>query len=76
MYTATEVLQHEYLEARCMLVEVAAIFDRYDRAVEKEGGDGADPRIEQLYEAVSLLAARNAASNRSERLLQLFSDPA
>ena len=76
MYTAEQVLDHEYLEARCMLIEVAGILDRYDRAVTKEGTDGSDKRLEQLYESLSLLAARNAAPNRSERLLMLFSEPA
>lgn len=76
MYTPEQVLANEYLEARCMLIELAAILDRYDRAVSESAESDEDPRIEQIYESLSLLAARNAAANRSERLLNLFSDPA
>ena len=77
MLTAEQILDHEYLEARCMLLELAAILDRYDRASGGDSGHGtADPRVELLYESLSVLSARNAAPNRAERLLNLFSDPA
>ncbi len=76
MQTPKQALDHDFLEARCMLVEVAAALDRYDRAVEKHGTERDDERLEKIYQSLSLLAARNAAPNRAERLLQLFSDPA
>lgn len=78
MLTPKQVLDLNYLEVRCMLVETAASLDRFDRAVEASG-EAASPaeqaQLDLLYQALSLLAARNAAPNRSERLLQLFTDP-
>ena len=74
MRSAKQTLDHEFLDARCQLVEVAAMLDRYDRAREEEGVEE-DPRLDLLYEALTLLAARNAAPNRAERLLMLFTDP-
>lgn len=73
MLTAVEVLDKEYLEARCMLVELAAILDRCDRA----SGDSVaeDPRLQQLQAALDLLANRSAGEGRAEGLLRLFSDP-
>ena len=76
MYSTAEVLKHEYLEARCMLIEVAAILDRHDRAAESEGITSTDPRLTQLQDAIDLLSERGARSSRSEDLLLLFSDPA
>ena len=40
MLSPTKVLDHHYLEARCMLIELAATLDRYDRAVYGESGAG------------------------------------
>lgn len=74
MQTAEQVLDRYFLESRCMLIEVAAMLDRHDRANGEESGDATDPRLEKVYQALSILAARNAASNRAERLLMLFSD--
>ena len=77
MLTPKQVLDLNYLECRCMLIEVAASLDRYDRAVaagQEAPAAGDAERLDKLYEALSLLSARNAAPNRSERLLNLFSD--
>jgi hypothetical protein len=78
MLTAQKVLEHYYLESRCMLLEIAATLDRYDRAA-ASGGNGQarqDPRLEQLYQALQLLSDRKIGTNRAEQLLNLFSDPA
>lgn len=86
MLTAHQVLDLEYLNARCMLIEVAAVLDRYDRAAadaeglpsagQSNGRANDDDRLEQLYDALTLLARRGEAGpNRSEQLLDLFSDP-
>ena len=76
MLTAKQVLDNYYLDTRCMLIEIAALLDRYDRAV-AAGGDeavaGVD-RLDRIYQALTLLAERETTSNRSERLLNLFSD--
>lgn len=76
MQTALQVLDREYLEARCALVELAATLDRIDRAHDhEEGADPLkDPRLDLLNEAISLLQEESHLPNRSERMLLLFSD--
>lgn len=74
MRSAKQTLIDEFLDARCQLIEVAALLDRYDRARAEEGIPE-DPKLNLLYEALSLLSARNAAPNRAERVLMLFTDP-
>jgi len=73
MQTPQQVLDANFLESRSMLIEVAAMLDRYDRAAAGQTL-AADPRLEKLYESISVLAARNAAPNRAERLLNLYSE--
>ena len=78
MLTPKQVLDLNYLEVRCALIEIAASLDRFDRAVaasQEKSSKAEQAQIDQLYQALSLLAARNAAPNRSERLLNLFTDP-
>ena len=77
MLTAQEVLDKYFLDARCMLLEIAATLDRYDRAGGGQGGSSAsaDPRLEKLYESLGIVADRSASPDRAERLLTLFSDP-
>ncbi|MFO7906962.1 MAG: hypothetical protein R6U98_30175 [Pirellulaceae bacterium] len=74
MLTPTDVLNNYYLDTRCMLIEIAAMLDRHDRAVEQHGGTEEDDRLDQIYQALTLLAERETTANRSERLLQLFSE--
>jgi hypothetical protein len=73
MLTAEAVLDKEFLEIRCQLIEIAASLDRLDRAAEFQQRSFDDPRLRQLYESLRLLADRDR-SNRSEELLLLFSD--
>jgi hypothetical protein len=76
MLTADQVLDRYYLDTRCMLIETAALLDRYDRSMQRGrgGSTGADDRLDQIYQALTLLAERDTTPNRSERLLNLFSD--
>ena len=76
MQTALQVLDREFLEARCALVELAATLDRIDRAHDHEEGAGTfqDSRLDLLSEAISLLQEKSHLPNRSERMLLLFSD--
>ena len=73
MLTPDNVLSKYYLDTRCMLIEIAAMLDRYDRAA-PPGAAGGDDRLDQIYQALTLLAERETPSNRSERLLNLFSE--
>lgn len=75
MLTAPQVLDNYYLDARCMLLEIAATLDRFDRAAGSDEDACHDPRLDRLYEALQVLADRTAPPDRSERLLLLFSDP-
>jgi hypothetical protein len=76
MLTAEKVLDLYFLDTRCMLIEIAALLDRYDRAAHDESDAlpaGVD-RLDRIYQALTLLAERDTTANRSERLLNLFSD--
>ena len=77
MLTAEKVLDNYFLDTRCMLIEIAALLDRYDRAAQAPPGVmpiGVD-RLDRIYQALTLLGERETTANRSERLLNLFSDP-
>ncbi len=76
MLTAEKVLEHYFLDTRCMLIEIAAMLDRFDRAAEAEPQSAAsqDDQLDRIYQALTLLAERETKANRSERLLNLFSD--
>ncbi len=76
MQTALQVLDHEYLEARCSLLELAAALDRIDRASdhEEESAEFSDSRLDLLNQAIGVLSEESHLPNRSERLLLLFSD--
>jgi hypothetical protein len=65
--TAPDALEKYYLEARCRLLDLAAILDRVDRG----GGLASDPRLARIREALSILAAGSAG--RAERIQSLFS---
>lgn len=75
MQKPAEVLDSYYLEARCQLLEIAATLDRYDRAHDGNTSPTHDNRIELMYESLAMLSQRETSTNRSERLLNLFSDP-
>jgi hypothetical protein len=75
MLSPDKVLDHYYLDARCQLLEIAAMLDRYDAGRRAAGDPSEDKRLEQIYESLALLAQREVTTDRSERLLNLFSDP-
>jgi hypothetical protein len=74
MLTAREVLDTYFLDARCMLLDLGATLDRLDQASRGEDGDLQDERLRQIYDALQLLAVRETSPDRTERLLNLFSD--
>ncbi len=74
MLTPEKVLDNYFLDTRCMLIEIAATLDRYDRAAQSEGDQQPRDRLDQIYQALTLLADREGTSDRSERLLNLFSE--
>jgi hypothetical protein len=66
--TAPEVLNREFLETRCKILELAAAFDRLTRA---EGSVGDDPRMSRLREALS--AVLDEPADRAEQVQMIFS---
>lgn len=67
--TAEEVLDREYLQMRAWLLQVAAAFDRIDRA---SGDVAADHRLGQFSQALEVLADSDAP-NRAEAIQRIFS---
>ncbi|MGA2500006.1 MAG: hypothetical protein ABSH20_19890 [Tepidisphaeraceae bacterium] len=70
------VLDDGFLESRCMILELAAVFDRYDRALPaQDGAVAADPRLALLHQALAIMADPAPGSTRVQRILTLLSDP-
>ena len=65
-----QVVNRYFLEMRSKVLEVAASFDRVDRA-DPSGKRGADPRLEQLRRAIRVLLESGAG--RAEKVQQIFS---
>ncbi len=77
MLSPQQVLDKDFLDVRCMLLEIAATLDRYDEAVDHVDRPplDSDPRLEKLDRALAILAQPQAVLGRAETLLRLFSDP-
>jgi hypothetical protein len=76
MLTAKQLLDKEFLETRCMLIEIAATLDRFDRAQQLAPDTSAttDARLAILYRAMDLIGQRDATPDRAERILNLFTE--
>ena len=81
MLTAHETVETYFLEARHMLLEVAALLDRYDAAVARRddvangaaaGEAAAGAKLAVLREALAVLAGERCAGERTVKLLELF----
>lgn len=68
--SAEEVLQREFLEIRFRILDLAAMFDRLDRAA---GSVRDDARVKRLQEALEILSERR--SDRAEQVQLAFSRP-
>jgi hypothetical protein len=72
----TEVLNRDFLETRCRILEVAAALDRLDRAAGHRG-DAPDRRLAQLRQAIeALLEPGPGRAETVQRLFSLDYDPA
>jgi hypothetical protein len=67
---AVKVLDREFLDARCLLIDLAAALDRIDRA---EGSAADDPRLAQIRSSLEILAGQTP--HRAERIQLEFSLP-
>ena len=73
---AIDVLDHDFLETRCKLLEIAAVLDRVDRAPARHG-EHPDPRLGQIRRALEALL--EPGPDRAETIQRIFSldyDPA
>ena len=68
---AEQILERQFLEMRCGLLDLAASFDRIGRA---EAADALfnDQRMKLLTEGIKILSGDS--NNRAEQLQMLFSD--
>jgi hypothetical protein len=73
---SNEVLDSDFLETRCKILELAAMLDRIDRAPARHG-EHPDPRLGQLRQALDALV--EPGPGRAETVQRIFSleyDPA
>jgi hypothetical protein len=66
--TAQQILDREFLELRAKVLELAASFDRIERAA---GNTADDPRRQKLAQALRVLLESD--SDRAERIQLIFS---
>ena len=76
MLTPQQVLDNYYLEARSSLLEIAALLDRYDAALERDGRPaGEDGKHVVLRRALFQLADSSSPhGGQTKALLELFSE--
>jgi hypothetical protein len=68
---ANQALESYFLEARCKLLDVAAILDRINRGQDAGELVSSDPRIEKIRKALEVL--HDQSGGRAERIQQIFS---
>ncbi len=66
--SASQVMNREFLEVRAKILELAAAFDRLDRA---DGELVDDPRVERISRAISILTQHR--DDRAEQVQMIFS---
>ncbi|RLS35532.1 MAG: hypothetical protein DWH79_01850 [Planctomycetota bacterium] len=78
MLTPPQVVENYFLESRHQILEIAAMMDRYDVAVQQHGSHGtaAGPATEQkislLRKALAIAADPKPTQDRTVALLELF----
>jgi hypothetical protein len=68
---ASKALEQFFFEARCKLLDIAAILDRINRGQESGEVLASDPRIEKIRKALEVL--HDQSGGRAERIQQIFS---
>jgi len=68
LLSAPEVLNREFLEIRCKILELAAALDRLERA---DGSVEDDPRLARLREALAVVL--DQSQDRAEQVQMIFS---
>ncbi|MFM7207216.1 MAG: hypothetical protein ACKO4T_11185 [Planctomycetaceae bacterium] len=75
MLSPDQVVETYFLEARHQLLEIAALLDRLDAAVAREGrgpGSAATAKLSALREALRMLSAERPGPERTVALLERF----
>lgn len=73
MLRPQQVIDNDYLESRCALLEIAAMFDRYDAAIQRTKAPAENTeKLDCLREALSLLTDPSPSTDRTKQLLTLF----
>jgi hypothetical protein len=79
MLSAEQVVETSFLEARHMLLEIAALLDRYDAAAARSPGRvdagqaaAAAAKLAALREALGVLGEQPPSRERTVALLELF----
>ena len=67
---APDILNREFFEIRCKILELAASFDRLARSV---GSVAGDRRLDLIHEALDVL--QGSQPDRAEQIQLLFSRP-
>ena len=67
---ATKALDAYFLEARCKMLDLAAILDRIGRG-QGAGEADKDPRVQKIRQALEVL--HDQSGGRAERVQQIFS---
>lgn len=68
---ADKALETFFLEARCKLLDIAAILDRINRGQDSGEILASDPRVERIRKALEVL--HDQSGGRAERIQQIFS---
>ena len=74
MLKPQQVLDRYYLETRCMLLETAAVLDRYDAAVEREGSAADDELKLNVLRKALQVPSDPEGNERAEELLKVFTE--
>ena len=72
LLSAPDMLEREFLQMRCRLIEIAAAMDRIDRSESVDSAQS-DPRMAKLFEGAAIL--QDGKPDRAERVQMVFSDP-
>ncbi len=68
---ANKALDNYFFEARCKLLDIAAILDRINRGQDAGEVLSNDPRLEKIRKALDVLL--DQSGGRAERIQQIFS---
>ena len=72
MLKSNELIEQNFLESRCALMEIAAMLDHYEFTADQNAEPKNHAMVECLRRACALLADPAPSSNRAEQLLKLF----